>query len=231
MLPCCKWKHPKQASATFESRYRHCFCWTFAWKSRMQNVGHFVQPSICLLIEAEWRIYASVNKPPLLVMADNGLAPDRRQAIIWTNAGILLMAPLGTNFSEILIEIGPIFIQENAFENVVCAMSAILSRSQYVDTIKTCGHCHYPAIACHLFDLNLCGSYFQNNVIMLWVVRWVLEISLKPTTNVHCVYITRTNLWLYAFCIGWGDNVITLGACHRMIHRNMMTMMITIRQK
>ena len=37
--------------------------------------------------------------------SDNGLSPGRRQAIIWTNAGILLIAPLGTNFSEILIEI------------------------------------------------------------------------------------------------------------------------------
>ena len=37
--------------------------------------------------------------------SDNGLSPDRRQAIIWTNAGLLLIGPLGTNFSEILIEI------------------------------------------------------------------------------------------------------------------------------
>ena len=37
--------------------------------------------------------------------SDNGLSPDRRQAIIRTNAGILLIGPLGTNFSEILIEI------------------------------------------------------------------------------------------------------------------------------
>ena len=37
--------------------------------------------------------------------SDNGLSPGRRQAIIWTNAGILLIWPLGTNFSEILIEI------------------------------------------------------------------------------------------------------------------------------
>ena len=36
---------------------------------------------------------------------DNGLLPGRRQAIIWTNAGILLNGPLGTNFSEIIIEI------------------------------------------------------------------------------------------------------------------------------
>ena len=32
----------------------------------------------------------------------NGLSPGRRQAIIWTNAGILLIRTLGTNFSEIL---------------------------------------------------------------------------------------------------------------------------------
>ena len=35
----------------------------------------------------------------------NDLSPDRRQAIIWTNAGILLSGPLGTNFSDILIRI------------------------------------------------------------------------------------------------------------------------------
>ena len=37
--------------------------------------------------------------------SDNGLAPHRRQAIIWTNAGILLIRTLGTNFNEMLIEI------------------------------------------------------------------------------------------------------------------------------
>ena len=40
-----------------------------------------------------------------IIDSDNGLSPERRQAIIWTNAGILLIGPLGTNFSEILIEI------------------------------------------------------------------------------------------------------------------------------
>ena len=40
-----------------------------------------------------------------IIGSNNGLSPSRRQAIIWTNAGILLIGPLGTNFSEILIEI------------------------------------------------------------------------------------------------------------------------------
>ena len=37
--------------------------------------------------------------------SDNGLWPGRRQAIIGTIAGILLIRPLGTKFSEILIRI------------------------------------------------------------------------------------------------------------------------------
>ena len=40
-----------------------------------------------------------------IIGSDNSLSPERRQAIIWINAGILLIGPLGTNFSEILIEI------------------------------------------------------------------------------------------------------------------------------
>ena len=40
-----------------------------------------------------------------IIGSDNGLSPGRRQAIIWTNAGILLIGTLGTNFSEISIEI------------------------------------------------------------------------------------------------------------------------------
>ena len=38
-----------------------------------------------------------------IIVSDNGLSPGRRQAIIWTNGGILSIESLGTNFSEILI--------------------------------------------------------------------------------------------------------------------------------
>ena len=40
-----------------------------------------------------------------IIGLDNGLSPCQRQAIIWTNAGILLIRLIGTNLSEILIEI------------------------------------------------------------------------------------------------------------------------------
>ena len=72
-----------------------------------------------------------------IIGSDHGLSPGRRQAIIWTNAGILLIGTLGTNFSEILIGIRNIFIEENGFESVVCEMAAILSRPQCVNNMIT----------------------------------------------------------------------------------------------
>ena len=56
--------------------------------------------------------------------SDNGLSPGRPQAIIWTNAGILLMGSLWTNFSEILIEI-PTF----SFKKMRLKVSSAKSRS------------------------------------------------------------------------------------------------------
>ena len=40
-----------------------------------------------------------------IIGSDNGLSPGRRQAIIWTNAGLLSIGPLRTYFSENLIKI------------------------------------------------------------------------------------------------------------------------------
>ena len=57
--------------------------------------------------EPEWHIYASVNFPSLvqiMVCHLDGTKP-LHQAIIWTSAGILSIWPIGTNFSEISIDI------------------------------------------------------------------------------------------------------------------------------
>ena len=49
-------------------------------------------------------IYVCISKLTIIGL-DSGLLPGRHQAIIRTNAGILLIWPLGTNFSEISIKI------------------------------------------------------------------------------------------------------------------------------
>ena len=51
-----------------------------------------------------WVTHICIGKLTIIGL-DNGLSPCQHQAIIWTNAGILLVWPLGTNFSEMLIEI------------------------------------------------------------------------------------------------------------------------------
>ena len=72
-----------------------------------------------------------------IIGPDNGLSPGRRPAIIWTNAGILLIGPcwrntLQWNFNRK----SSIFIQENALEHVVCEMTSILSRPQCAKSTK-----------------------------------------------------------------------------------------------
>ena len=70
-----------------------------------------------------------------IIGSDNGLSPDRRQAITWTNVGISLIGPLGTNFSEMLIE-----MHVFSFKKIHWKMAAILSRPQCVNFLSKRGH-------------------------------------------------------------------------------------------
>ena len=51
-----------------------------------------------------WVMHICIGKLTI-IDSDNGLSPGRRQAIIWTNTGIVLFGTLETNFSKILIKI------------------------------------------------------------------------------------------------------------------------------
>ena len=78
--------------------------------SKPQSI-HSLYHAIALLTKthvtyAYWGRVTHICVSELTIIAsDNGLSPGRRQAIIWTNTGILLIEPYGTNFSEILIAI------------------------------------------------------------------------------------------------------------------------------
>ena len=80
----------------------HFFHVNNAHKQAMMFV--YVRVSIYRLTHRGRATHICISKLTI-IGSDNGLSPDRRQAIIWTNAGLLLIGPLGTNFSEILIEI------------------------------------------------------------------------------------------------------------------------------
>ena len=73
--------------------FKVCVCyWILSYEVWLTHWGRVTHTCIC------------VSKLTI-TGSDNGLSPGRRQAIIWTNAGILLIRTLGTNFIEILGEI------------------------------------------------------------------------------------------------------------------------------
>ena len=85
--------------------------WAPVWRRHFQM--HFLQSKLyayTIFTEVysltHWGRVTHICVSKLTIIgSDNGLSPGRRQAIIWTNAGILSIGHLGTNFNEILIEI------------------------------------------------------------------------------------------------------------------------------
>ena len=68
-----------------------------------------IRPIACLL--THWGRVTHICVSNLTLIGSDNLAPNRRQAIIWTNAGILLIGRLGITFidMDILIEIHTFF--------------------------------------------------------------------------------------------------------------------------
>ena len=124
--------------------------------------------------------------------SDNGLSPDRHQAIIWTNAGVLLVGPLGTNCSAILIAIHTFsFIQENAFENDVWKMASILSPPQCVKNNLALNRwqvitgTNYESALWHICITRpqwvnndaICASLGLSELIMMTYVTYVIKLT------------------------------------------------------
>ena len=73
-------------------------------KNRFRSIIHYNDVAPWKL--THWGRVTHISVVELTIIGTkNGLSPRRRQAIIWTNASILLIGPLGTKFSDILIEI------------------------------------------------------------------------------------------------------------------------------
>ena len=110
-----------------------------------------------------------------IIGSDNGLSPGRHQAIIWTNAGILLIRTLGTNFSEILGE-----IHSFSFSKI---------------------HLKMPSAKWRLFGLGLNvlsrQGISRNGIDSIWyatcrvAVLWIWSSSVEqnPRYDTKCVYI------------------------------------------
>ena len=95
------------------------------------------------LINWGWVTHICVSKLTI-IGSDNGLSPGQHQAIICSNDGTLLIRPLGTNFSESLIEIHPFL-----FKNMHLEMSSAEWQRfcLSLNVLSTHKHTTYPYIS------------------------------------------------------------------------------------
>ena len=98
----------------------------------------------CLWSHDSWYHYASTHLPlaphtcvvnRVSIGSNNGLSPIRRQAIIWTNTGLLSIGPIGTNFGEILIK--PFSFKKMRSKMSYVKMAAILPKGRWVNLLST----------------------------------------------------------------------------------------------
>ena len=118
----CAFSNISQQSTPYDSLWKAGACWSYKVETVGANVLAMqeVKSSAAMtLIYSERNIQTSAEEGLThwgrvthicvgnltIIGPDNGLSPGRRQAIIWTKAGILLIWPWGTNFSEISIGI------------------------------------------------------------------------------------------------------------------------------
>ena len=103
VLAYCQLDSWEQISLKFEWEFYHFHSWKCIWNGHQPKWQPFCPGRDEL---THWGRVTHICVSDLTIIgSDNGLSPGRRQAIIRTNAGIMLKRPLGTNFGEILIKI------------------------------------------------------------------------------------------------------------------------------
>ena len=116
------------------------------------------------LIEAEWRINASVNW--VSVSLDNGLSLDRRQTIIWTSAGLLLIGLMAAQFSGICIEVHPYSFKGMQFK--MCENGGHFVPASMDSMVFCTSKISYPETLTLTRIMYWSGSAFTNNP---WCLR------------------------------------------------------------
>ena len=128
-----------------------------------------------------------VSSPSIVVSgSDNGLSPGRRHAIIWTNAGISLIGPLGTNFSEILIEIHTFSFKKMHLKmsseksrpfslglNVLT--SVLLAVAMYRNVQVIHNHWHYVSPRCIAVKLSL--STYTTSTVCIVTTQFIWRLD------------------------------------------------------
>ena len=131
-----------------------------------------------------------------IISSDNGLSPGRRQAIIWTNAGIFLIGHLGTNFSEILIE-----IQTLSFTKMRLKTSSAEWRPFRPQCVNN--YCWCQSVVCIYTILTLTDSEF----FIMFIIN-EKSVATYWTTIIYCdidLYSFPLFNWIAIKCVSLID--------------------------
>ena len=138
-----------------------------------------------------------------IIGPDNGLSPGRRQAIIWTNARIVLIGPWGTNFSEIFI-----YIQAFSFKKMHLKMSSAKWRPFCLGL---------NVLRQHLYTQSAPATNFTDTfsiTIHIWwessfpMIPFLIMISLPIFAYLSCN--VQKVVAIAAWKFGWEQNEISI---------------------
>ena len=112
--------------------------------------------------------------PWVRIGSGNGLSPVWRQAITWTNAALLSIGSLGTNFSEILIKTQNFSFTKMHLKMSSAKVTAILSRGRRVNTLietvqKCLPFCRDRDLQMYFLDMLIAINYF-----LIFCIKWNL---------------------------------------------------------
>ena len=159
-----------------------------------------------------------------IIGSDNYLSPGRRQAIIWTSAGLLLIGILGTNFREILSKIHTFSFKKirlktssakcrglNELTYIHCAVFRrhiwlIWKNKMYIKYLVAIKHIFITG--CGNIGIIVCGVivFFIWHFQRLWVVLYNNTVNVQAFVNssnqrmirqgILCIYHTLLH-WKY----------------------------------
>ena len=128
----------------------------------------------------------------IIIGSDNGLSPDRRQAIIWTNAGLLSIGPLRTYFSENVIK-----MQQLSLKKIHVNMSSAKWRPSCLG-LNVLTHWH-PKI--QVFQQtrraqNFSKPFKKHHILLGVQINFPLMIHLIPTWYFES-FLNAPPIWQY----------------------------------
>ena len=137
-----------------------------------------------------------------IIGSDNGLSPGCRKAIIWTNAGISLIGPLGTNFSKI-----PSAIRTFSFKKIQLKMASEKWRPFCIG-LHVSTHLPLDKMAAILQTIFSDAFSWITSFEFIFKIHWSLFPRVQLTTTQHwstglAPKRRQANIWTNADMIHW----------------------------